>query len=323
MNSKDFSFVFICQAGDLEIKSLLLAISLKKYLSGNSEIVVVIPEINGKVIQPSDFTMDTFRKLEIRIEKINNRFIRSSMPVVKGDIFSNKIFCFEIDFEGEIIVFLDSDMLSMKPLEFNITFRDYEFLAKQADSSNVRKWDEIYRVFNIKKPAELIPCTFDKFLLPPYFNAGLIAVKRSVVKQFSTTWLEVFIRISREDVSAMNFFNPHYRDQISLAVTVEMLKLKKIIIGEEYNYPIKLRKFNKNGLPYFAHYHNPLTIFRNRKLREIVGAFCNEYPGIIELIRENEGWNKIFFGSFFSREAKYFKSRIRRIKNGLRRKFLD
>jgi len=295
MTNQKYSFIFICQKGDLEIKSLFLALSLKKYLKVNYELIAVIPEMYNRVELPSESTLNILKKNNIRIEIIKNTFCNNSNNYITGDKISNKIFCFNIAVDSDKIIFLDSDMLCISPFVNNNIFSDYNFIAKQVDVSNVRSWEKIYKIFNIEMPTQLIPCTVDNFLLPPYFNAGFIAINKSSAKQLYFAWLDFFYKLSEPHIIEEQLFNPVNRDQVSLAIAVQKLKLNCYITDEFYNYPIRIKSFSKNNYPCFAHYHDSLTIFKNKILLDLVKEFINEYSEIKILIKDNKLWNNVFY----------------------------
>ena len=61
--TKRFAFVFVCQAGELEIKALLLAASLHRHLHGEFELVAAVPtpaDIWGELSAPTRDQLQAF-----------------------------------------------------------------------------------------------------------------------------------------------------------------------------------------------------------------------------------------------------------------------
>ena len=114
---KKYGFVFICQQGELEIKSMLLATSLKRYLRCEYELVAAIPEPATRWGSISKNTLDLIQTLGVRTAPVINR-INENYPI------GNKVACLGIETQAEKIVFLDSDILCLREFapEFNAPF---------------------------------------------------------------------------------------------------------------------------------------------------------------------------------------------------------
>ena len=67
-----YCFVFVCQQGELEIKSALLAASLKHFLRCRHELVAALPEPEAVWGRPSDATLALLDQLGVRQVPINN-----------------------------------------------------------------------------------------------------------------------------------------------------------------------------------------------------------------------------------------------------------
>jgi hypothetical protein len=106
MNLK-WSFVFVCQAGELEIKSMLLATSLQRFLRCNYELVAAIPQPTSQWGQISASTQALMQTLGVRSVPITNS-IDLNYPI------GNKVACLGIESSADKIVFLDSDILCLR-----------------------------------------------------------------------------------------------------------------------------------------------------------------------------------------------------------------
>jgi hypothetical protein len=70
---RNFAFVFICQRGRLEIESLLLAASLKRFLRGEFELIAAVPTSIELLGEPRPTTLELLRRLGVRIAKVCSR----------------------------------------------------------------------------------------------------------------------------------------------------------------------------------------------------------------------------------------------------------
>ena len=120
-----YCFVFVCQQGELEIKSMLLAASLKENLRCNYELIAAIPQPESRWGKISENTEKLIKKLGIRKVEIENQ-IDLNYPI------GNKVSCFGIESGADKIIFLDSDILCVR--NFNPEkYLIHSFNAKPAD----------------------------------------------------------------------------------------------------------------------------------------------------------------------------------------------
>lgn len=99
-----YCFIFVCQQGSLELESMLLAASLKRYLRCDYECVAAIPQPATQWGTVSEDTLVFMHDLGVRTVPITNR-INENYPV------GNKVACLGIDTPADKLIFLDSDIL--------------------------------------------------------------------------------------------------------------------------------------------------------------------------------------------------------------------
>ncbi len=179
-----YSFVFVCQQGELEIKSLLLAVSLKRYLRCDHELVVALPQPEALWGKPSDATLRLLESSGVRLVPIGN-------PIGRDYPIGNKLACLGIETTADKIVFLDSDMLCLREFHHARRF-ELAFNAKPADlrtfGSEPGEWSRVYAAFGLDVPAVPVLATVSGEAMPPYFNAGMIAVRRDA--GLGSRWVE-------------------------------------------------------------------------------------------------------------------------------------
>jgi hypothetical protein len=298
------AFVFVCQLGELEIKSMLLAASLKHFLQGDYELVAAIPQPANHWGTLSEKTQALMQILKIRSQPIVNN-INKNYPI------GNKVACLGIDTSADQIVFLDSDILCLR--EFNFPFNP-PFSAKPADlnlfSSDITVWKQIYDLFNLPLPYQRVMASTSGELMVPYFNAGVIAIQNGIA--LKPVWEEC-CQIIDATHSITN--KRPWLDQIALPVALARLNLDYHCLDERFNYPAHhkpLTKFHtpipttpfsfqstpKKGMenfsPFLCHYHWASVIRREPRLNQLVKELAETYPILKTLILASEPWAQLF-----------------------------
>jgi hypothetical protein len=276
----NFAVTFVVHGGELQIKSLILAASLRKYWPPNIDLVACIPVGNK-----SPVLYDTFKNgLGVRIVEVSN-------PITNGDYpIGNKLLCLDVETEADRVMFLDSDIIALQTvsdLELTKNFGQ-GFAAKPADlatfKANPDVWREIYRACDSEMPRYLITATTSGEKMSPYFNAGLISVEAN--SGFGRSWSECAKKIEHmPDVPAKR---PHL-DQIALPVAAAKSGQNFNLIGEDWNYPAHLKPL-PNPTPKLCHYHWPEVIAREPSLLNAVKELSEICPQIAECAESEGNW---------------------------------
>ncbi len=271
-----YCFVFICQQGELEMKSMLLATSLKENLRCDYELVVAIPypeSIWGKISESSE---KLIQQLGIRKVFIENQ-INLNYPI------GNKVSCLGIEADADKIIFLDSDILCVSPFDPGKHFVN-SFNAKPADLPTFKNWKPVYKLFNLDLPTEHVISTTSKEEMYPYFNAGMIAIDNN--KKFSFEWIECCKLIDESD----EILNKRpWLDQIGLPIVIKKLKWSYGVLDERFNFPAHQKKMPKK-LPFLCHYHFPSVINEDRRLLNFTDNLIKTYPLLMELSHSQPQW---------------------------------
>ncbi|MCK5521602.1 MAG: hypothetical protein KAI83_00585, partial [Thiomargarita sp.] len=279
-----YCFIFVCQQGELEIKSMLLAASLKRYLHCEYELIAAIPQPTTRWGSLSKNTLNLMQTLEIRSAPITNR-IDENYPI------ANKVACLGIKTPADQLVFLDSDILCLRKFSppFNAPFN-----AKPADlatfTDEVSRWQPVYDLFQLPLPTERVISSTSNQLMLPYFNAGVIAVQNDL--GFAPVWEECCRRIDAE--SSITNKRP-WLDQIALPIAVKQLNLKHHCFDERFNYPAHLKPLPKSPQlsPFLCHYHWASVIRREPRLNQLVKELAETYPLLKTLILALEPWAQL------------------------------
>src|SRR4051812_27588849 len=228
---RSYAFVFVCQAGELETKSLLLAASLKRHLRCDHELIAAVPTPAERWGTPSVETKQLLKEFGVRVEAISND-VDPDYPI------GNKVSCMRLATRADRLVFLDSDILLVRPFEGDPRF-EFPFAAKPVDLANLtnpRHWKRAYAAVKLKLSPQRVASTVHGRLVHPYFNAGLIAADPK--SGLGDAWLEACRRIDAK--WGVPLKRPHL-DQIALPVAVYKLGLPYACLDETYNFPAHLK----------------------------------------------------------------------------------
>src|SRR5688572_15672890 len=102
-----YAFVFVCQAGEWEIKALLLAGSLRRQLGACVDLIAAVPEPESVWGRLSAATVSMLARLNVRVVSVTN-------PVSQDFPHGNKIACLSVQHDRPKLVFLDSDILCLR-----------------------------------------------------------------------------------------------------------------------------------------------------------------------------------------------------------------
>jgi hypothetical protein len=281
--SDPLCFVFVCQAGELEIKAGLLAASLQRSLGRAAELVAAVPVPSSRWGDLLPVTKALLDQLHVRMVEIENRIDDSYGH-------GNKVSALAAGANVGRTIFLDSDILCLRAPDQEAF--SASFCAKPADLGTwgevEGQWEEVYRLFGLALPSRRVVTTVSGQLSPPYFNAGVIAVEDAPA--FARCWEEACIRVDRADNIPRK--RP-WLDQIALPVAVERLGLDFRVLSDSYNFPAHLRPL-PNASPVFCHYHSPEVLRREPVLTALVRQLAADHPPLAGLVRRGgDEWRRV------------------------------
>jgi hypothetical protein len=277
------AFVFVCQAGELEIKALLLAASLRRVLRGDHELIAAVPapaEVWGEL---SADTREQLREFGVRIVPIAN-------PIDPDYKIGNKLACIDVPTSADKIVFLDSDMLCLRDFGDPACLR-VAFAAKPADlrtfAAGTEAWAPLYAAANVAMPQLRLPTTVSGEFGLAYFNSGVIFVDNGL--DFGQAWIDCAQAIRATPTMREQ---RHWLDQVSLPIAVHKLGLAYSALDERYNFPAHLKPL-AGELPFFCHYHWPRIVRREPLLLERVRDLVRAHPAIARVMAREPEWAEL------------------------------
>ena len=278
-----YCFVFVCQQGELEIKSLLLAASLQRFVRCDHELRAAIPQPESIWGKPSFATLELFERLGAGTCGIEN-------PIGPEYPIGNKLACLGIESDADKIIFLDSDMLCMREFHGDRRFEEFHVNAKPADmatwAADPQQWQRAYASCGTGFPQHRVSSTVSGESMPPYFNAGFIAAHRS--SDLAKAWAECARSI---DADASIPDKRPWLDQIALPVALSKLALKVDCLDERFNYPAHIKPIVSDNPPYFCHYHTPEVLCREPLAKSLAQSLMNEHKSLQDIVEANPAWN--------------------------------
>jgi hypothetical protein len=290
-SAPDYSFVFVCQQGDLEIKAMLLAASLKRFVSCPYDMVVAIPQPESQFGRPRPATLRMLQDLGAQIAPIWNR-VDPAYPI------GNKISALGIPTAGRRRIFLDSDIMCSRPFPGDPRL-EVAFGATPAAmltwGRDVSDWDRVYGLFGLTTPELRVKTLATREETAPYYNAGFLVAGKDVADQLSRVWLDC-ARTIDEDPAVPN--KRPWLDQIALPVAVTRMGLPHTFLDETFNCPGSKKLSVAEALPYFCHYHALLPLKRLAALNQVFREVVAPHPILRQRMMEDRLWRAVFSTGF-------------------------
>ena len=272
-----YAFTFVCQKGELEGLSLLLAASLKRFLRCDYELIAAVPRPNQILGDLSPVTYRLLKEMGVRIEHFDNPISGNQ----KGDLLTNKIYCFQIPTAMDKVIFLDSDLLCLREFSGNQRFAA-SFNAAPTFLATGKNWEKVYQAADVPLPTRQIPTLFSNELQPPYFNSGFVAINQSLARDLFDNWMACFSRINDKGVMDDNLY---FREQVSLSVALMKMGIDYDVLDENYNFWVKARPLDAQNLPYFLHHTWPFPpVYHQPILIDLVRSLVAEYPDMLPFV---------------------------------------
>lgn len=282
---RTIAFVFICQKGRLEIESLLLAASLKRFLLGEYELIAAVPTPTELLGEPKPRTLETLRKLGVRVATFHNELLEERPSREVRHLLTNKIFSLRIATTADKLVLLDSDQLCRREF-FPAQHLRAPLSARKADYVSSRDvgnaWEDVFRAAGVECPTLRICIANPQgegtaaVYAPPSFNSSFVAIDAPLAADFSRLWEDCFRRIERAGALKQA---QYFQEQASLAVAA-------------YKSRIAYEMLDLNSInPCLTHYIHPRRVQTDSQLLEAARAHVRERNEIAEIIREHPEWH--------------------------------
>ncbi len=277
--ARDYSFRFVCQGGALAQKAAFLAASLHHNLRCDHELVACVPEGEG-MQAPAAEVLAFLASIGVRCEPVGN-------PLADDYLIGHKLACLALVSDCGQRVFLDSDILCLKPFYGFPEAGQGAVQAKLEDWNHHAdaEWEMLYRRLQLGPPQMTYRSTVLDQPMPLYCNAGVIALAGE------SGLAEQWIALAREidGFTELPRRRPNL-DQLALAALLVRERTPLSLLGEDYNFPAELRPLDHLDIPWFCHYHDPVYILADDYLSSFVSALCQRYPALRDIARRLDHW---------------------------------
>ncbi len=280
------AFVFVCHGGELEIKALLLAASLRAALGDAPELVAAVPRPAQVWGAPSAAALRMLQRLRVRVQEVEN-------PIGPEYPIGNKLACFGVAARAASVAVLDSDILCLRDFAVDPAAAT-GFAAKPADKrtfpGGAEVWQPLYAAAGVGLPDAQVVTTFSGEAGPPYFNSGVVFT--CAPARLGTAWVEC-ARVLNPLLEALG--QRHWLDQVALPIAVRRCGMDFTVLDEDWNYPAHLRRLGEVR-PYFCHYHWPNVICGEPQLRARVCELAAQHRELRDVIVAHPDWSGVLVG---------------------------
>ena len=279
---KKYCFMFVCQKGELELQSILLAESIKQFVEVDCDIIAMIPQPTEFFGTPSKYTLDILKTLGVSFQEFTNELI---LPPNPQDVclFTNKMYALrDVSTDAEKIIFLDTDCLFLKKFYgdpcFHIPISACIATSGQECLSEICLKD-IYDQLGLKIPNQRTRIFSPRHTyMPPRFSTGMIAIDADLKKPFTTTWLDYYSKVN--NLSSLKY--KYFSEEWSFGFSVIEMNVLYTILGIEW----------RNSRIF--HYGVPSNMQSNSDCWMLMSHIYNKYPEIISLVDNAAIWKNLF-----------------------------
>jgi hypothetical protein len=288
-----FAITFICQQGDLEVKALLLAASLRRFLTRDVELIACLPTPDSRWGTVSAATLLCLESLGVRTVQISN-------VVDESYAIGNKVMCIDVATSADRTLFLDTDILCANAFDPCRWFA-HGFNAKPADAVGFAgggaDWQAAYDMFGLGLPTFRMVTSVGGQVVYPYYNAGVVAAEAN--SGLGDVWADCCRTLAAADALWVDRSLPPkypFLDQVALPIAVARAGFEVHLLTEMLNYPVNLRPLpadTEGGLPILCHYHRPEVIRREPALLNLVAELLGRHAGISGVMATELAWREV------------------------------
>lgn len=277
MHSDGLCLVFVCQAGALETKAVLLAASLRRHLSPEHELIAAVPQPEKHWGRLSPLTLDTLKRHSVRVAPIVNR-------VSLGFPIANKIDCLQIPTDRAKIAFLDSDMLLLRDVDL-APLRDVALGAVPASFTPARPidWARCYDVCGLSPPKPSMRTLISDELTVPYFNSGFVLTDSINAPALAKEWVHCALRILELD-GLPDVLQKRFLDQVALPIAAARLGIAITALKPEWNFPSWSMMIGPGPVPAFFHYQDLSRLMSGKVTEEALFALIEADHGVAQSV---------------------------------------
>jgi|SRR5579871_1340496 len=247
---------FVCQAGRIEPKAVLLAASLRAHFPQSVELIAAHPSPAGPLKPEVERAL---ADLDVRIVPIRN-------PLAPDYPIGHKFAALALVAGPDPGLFLDSDMLAMSAPESWPSS-----VAAVPASHNHHEgsvWDYVYAKFGLTRPGAGPPTLATGVTTAPYYNSGMIAVPGDLAAWIAMAWIETAARIDEDPAVPRASKRPNL-SQLALPVAARRLGLSIKPLDARWNFPGWAWRLTGQETPFIFHYQHWDRLREERQSLEV------------------------------------------------------
>ncbi len=276
-----FSIIFIVDYGKLEWQSICLAASIRAFVRDRDfEIIAYCPE--DRVDGLEDITKTWLAKFGVEIRPLD-----TSSQYAPAYPHGNKILACAAPRESRYCLFMDTDMIFVRPTNLGPLFAEGGFCAARETNARwageLALWDRLYAKNAPDAPRDLAVFSNQR-VAPSYYNAGFFGfddgpIAQKAGQRFGEIWRDISYQIDAD--SEISEKRP-FLDQISLPVAVGASAFTPTELSADYNTHIRFEPEAGPGVR-VLHYHSNMHghLLRESRYIGILNQLLNHY-GICE-----------------------------------------
>lgn len=269
-------FVFICQGGTLEGKSLLLAASMRLHFGDAHGLTAAVPVPPEHWPAPHPDTLHVLRALDVAIRPVRNA-IADDFP------YGNKMSCLDLADDCAQRVYIDSDMLMLRGFgEDALPVTNIAAVPASVAIADDAAWAGFHAEFGLPLPPRRLVALISQQRTVPYFNGGFIAVRNE--PEFGDCWGDTCRRLRALPGLAPNI-RDRFLDQVALTLAAARLGTAIHALPLTWNFPSWNLALGEGPTPIFFHYQSPERLLREMRTVVAVDAACAAFPEVRAALR--------------------------------------
>lgn len=243
---------FVVEGRHLEAQAVVLAASLRRHNGARDRLIAYRPAGAPELLPVTRAALDAL-DVDTRSFDVPDNMWKKPFP------HGNKLLASIQPREEDGHVFLDTDMICARPLDFadvlapgtvSVVPEGVPSWGKDND-----RWERAYAHFDLPLPQERVRLTRRRRIeFYPYFNAGMIAFGSDTGRP---TFPELWLVTARDiDWHCRVAKKRPWLDQIALPITFARFDVPYRVLPDTWNFSISDRAFEPDATPTLIHYHS-------------------------------------------------------------------
>lgn len=252
---KSQTVFFIIDGKKLEAQACCLVATLRRFLGWDISVIAYVRQDGNELEQ---FTLRLLEAARVEFRYVPMSESVEDDPWTIAYPIGNKILAASDKRDTELGIFLDTDTILVKPVDFEAILEGRKIAAVISDYTgdglDEGAWEQFYKMYDLQLTEERLNLLRGRQILsPPYFNAGVIIfIERFDGVSFGQEWLKDAVKFDHEVTLPHNRINI---DQITFPITAYRLGHPVKPISFQYNYNLVGNGFVAEAQQNIVHFH--------------------------------------------------------------------